>query len=239
MWQAAGLPLIRLDGTRTVTVDGHRMETGATLRVKDGDVVLLDEDAVRISRAWRDAVADVEAKGRALAKRAAPVPPPPSAGGAVGDPAWNVPLQRTWEGILIHHSATPSGNLEKFDKHHREVNGWLMVGYDFIICNGDGGPDGLIQMSDRWRTQIQGAHAGPGLKRYNDHWVGICLVGDFSRERPTAKQMASLRRLVRWLQERCAIPDANVRTHRDVRETDCPGRKFPLKEVLRDAPRAR
>ena len=113
--------------------------------------------------------------------------------------------------------------------------GWLMVGYDFIICNGNGGADGLVEVTDRWKTQIQGAHAGPGLKRYNDHWVGICLVGNFNNGRPSPKQMQSLRALVRWLQARCGIPDANVRCHRDVRDTECPGRKFPMKEVTGSA----
>ncbi|NUN51404.1 MAG: N-acetylmuramoyl-L-alanine amidase [Planctomycetaceae bacterium] len=233
--EGRGGRILFLDGTRMVTVDGQRLEASTTLQFGDGDVALANEDAVRISQAWKEAVSRREARERALAAAAAPAPPSraPPRGDAVGDPEWNVPLKREWEGILIHHSATEGGNLAKFDKFHREVNGWLMVGYDFIICNGDGGPDGLVQTSERWTTQIQGAHAGKGLKRYNDHWVGICLVGDFSRERPTAKQMASLRRLVRYLQDRCGIPDANVRTHRDVRDTDCPGKHFPLGEVLR------
>jgi hypothetical protein len=233
--EGRGGRILFLDGTRMVTVDGLRLEASTTLSFRNGDVALANEDAVRISQAWKEAVVRREAKERALASAAqAPPARPAPRGDAVGDPEWNVPLKRDWEGILIHHSATEGGNLAKFDRYHREVNGWLMVGYDFIICNGDGGPDGLVQTSDRWRQQIQGAHAGKDLKRYNDHWVGICLVGDFSRERPTAKQMASLRRLVRYLQDRCGIPAANIRTHRDVRDTDCPGKHFPLGEVLRD-----
>jgi len=149
----------------------------------------------------------------------------------VSDPEWRVPLKREWRGILIHHSATESGNVAEFDADHRKNRGWLMVGYDFVICNGDGGPDGLVQTTDRWRKQIQGAHAGPGLREYNEHWVGICLVGDFNQSRPTPRQIASLRRLVRYLQERCGIPEGNVRGHRDVREAECPGRLFPAGEL--------
>ena len=234
--------ILFVDGTRTVTVAGRRLEASQTLWFAGGDVPLLREDAVRIAEAWHEAESHSAAKGREIAH--APAPPStastrPAKGGSVGEAEWGVPLQRTWEGILIHHSATPGGNLEKFDRYHREVNGWLMVGYDFVICNGDGGPDGLVQTSERWKRQIQGAHAGPGLKRYNDHWVGICLVGDFNQARPTTEQLRSLRRLVAYLEERCGIPESNVRFHRDVRDTDCPGRLFPAGEFQRESPRAK
>jgi N-acetylmuramoyl-L-alanine amidase len=232
--------IVLLEGGRTAVVGGSRLECAGTFDIAGGDVLLRTEDAARIRATWRDLLDEA----RSHAAPAAAAPPPSGAGGGApreaadvpSDPAWRVPLRRTWKGILIHHSATPSGNMAEFDKHHREVNGWLMVGYDFIICNGEGGADGLVETTGRWKQQIQGAHAGVGLKEYNDHWVGICLVGDFNEGRPSARQMASLRRLVRYLQARCGIPDANVRTHRDVRDTECPGRRFPTREVLGGRP---
>ena len=228
--------IVFVEGTRTVMVAGERLTASSILRRTSGDILLAKEDAVRISTAWQKAGTRFEAK---VVVPAAPSSAPVGRGDTpVSDPEWRVPLKRTWEGILIHHSATDSGNLAKFDRYHREVNGWLMVGYDFIICNGSGGPDGLVETSDRWKRQIQGAHAGPGLKRYNDHWVGICLVGDFSRTRPTDRQLASLRRLIRYLQNECGIPDGNVRGHRDVRDTECPGKLFPHGEFEGGAPRA-
>lgn len=232
--------IVFVTGTRTVTVAGERLEIGDTAYLDDGDILLSTRDSVTISTSWNAAMARLRARQAALSRVVVPPAAPQNGhtGSAVGDPAWDVPLKRKWEGILIHHSATDSGNLDKFDYHHRVVNGWLMVGYDFIICNGNGGADGLIEMTDRWRQQIQGAHAGPGLKQYNDHWVGICLVGDFNRGKPTPRQMASLRRLVTYLQQRCGIPDTNVRGHRDVRDTECPGDHFPLSE-FQGGPRAR
>ncbi len=235
--------ILLVNGTRTVTVAGRRLEASAALRFSGGDCPLLREDAVRIAAAWHEAEARLAGKRKEWTDAPTPALPPPAPragkGSAVGEPEWAVRLQREWEGILVHHSASPSGNLERLDRYHREHNGWLMVGYDFVICNGDGGPDGLVQTTDRWRRQIQGAHAGEGLKRYNDHWIGICLVGDFNRGRPTREQMRSLRRLVAWLQDYCEIPGGNVRLHRDVRATECPGGHFRLEEVLRDAPRGR
>jgi N-acetylmuramoyl-L-alanine amidase len=214
------------------------MQAAEELSIEGGDCRVPSADAVRIAETWTSALREQEPP-------APPVPPPPPkaprAGPALAgaDPEWRVPLRREWEGILIHHSATDSGSLAKFDKHHREVNGWLMVGYDFIIGNGDGSGDGVIETSDRWRRQIQGAHAGAGLKRYNEHWIGICLVGDFNAQRPSPRQIASLRRLVAFLRAYCDIPAANVRGHRDVRDTDCPGRFFPSDEASVVGPRAK
>ncbi len=129
--------------------------------------------------------------------------------------------------------------MARIDKFHREEKGWLGIGYDFLIDNGDGGPDGLVETTFRWTQQIQGAHAGTGLHEYNDHWIGICLVGDFNVTRPTPKQMASLKRLVHFLQGYCGLPPENIKFHRDVRDTDCPGRLFPMRELQLDFPRAK
>jgi len=234
--------IVFLNATRTIMVGGKRVEASRDLVISGLDLPLREEDAARVVAAWRDVSGD-------QAKEAEVVTPPPPRrpGGATArrldvpgsNPVWRVPLKRDWEGILVHHSATPNGNMASFDKDHRERRGWLMIGYDFVIDNGDGGPDGRIEMTDRWKQQIQGAHAGVGLKRYNDHWVGICLVGDFNETRPTRAQMDSLKKLIHFLQAYCDIPDENIKFHRDVRDTDCPGSHFPVREILKSAPRAK
>jgi hypothetical protein len=230
--------------TRTILVAGKRLEAGEILAVAGLDLPLRADDAAAVRRAWLEAIAEQRTR---LSETEPPVGPQPSPGHrnprepifADADPAWRIPLKRKWEGILIHHSAADTGNMARIDKYHREVNGWLGIGYDFLIDNGDGGPDGLVETTFRWTQQIQGAHAGVGLHEYNDHWVGICLVGDFNESRPTPKQMKSLKSLVRFLQSYCHMPDENIRMHRDVRDTDCPGRLFPLRELQQDFPRAK
>jgi hypothetical protein len=229
--------VVFVDGTNSAVVGGTPVRTREVLRVEGDDVPLAEADAVAVRAAWREAHRETVASAR----RPAAPPVARRASTATGDAAWKVPLKRDWEGILIHHSATDSGSMAQFDKEHREVKGWLGVGYDFVINNGRGAPDGLVETTFRWKEQIQGAHAGAGQKRYNEHWVGICLVGNFNESRPTARQMASLRRLVRFLEDWCGIPEGNIRGHKHVREapTDCPGSRFPMHEVLQDAPRAK
>lgn len=143
----------------------------------------------------------------------------------------DVPLSRDWTYIVIHHSAGESGNAAIFDREHKR-RGWLGVGYDFVIDNGEGGPDGRVEVTFRWEQQIAGAHAGN--EYYNQHGIGICLVGNFDKTLPTAKQMDSLVALVNYLQKRCKIPTSHVLGHCHVRigGTDCPGTRFPWYELF-------
>mgnify|MGYP006277840595 CR=1 FL=1 len=153
------------------------------------------------------------------------VPKRPDAVGNLG-----VPLRRKWNYVVIHHSSTHNGNEASFDRHHRENNGWLGVGYDFVIGNGHGSSDGKVEVTFRWEKQMHGAHAGVNL--YNQHGIGICLVGNFEKSSPTRKQIASLASLVNYLQERCDIPTSRILLHRHVRNTKCPGENFPFYEFI-------
>ncbi len=154
---------------------------------------------------------------------------------AGGDPRW-VPgtTERAWKWIILHHSDDRSGNLAKYDDVHRNTNKWENgCGYHFVVGNGSQSGDGEIEMSERWRRQIQGAHAKVPGNRFNEHGIGICLVGDFDEggRRPTPAQMEELVRLIRWLKDRYGIQDCDVRGHSDCCATQCPGRHFPWAEL--------
>ena len=95
--------------------------------------------------------------------------------------------------LVVHHSATPSGNVETFRRYHVDERGYDDVAYHYVICNGNGGPDGEVQQGRP--LEKVGAHAYGA----NAQSVGICLVGDFMKSRPTAKQWQSLIDLCRSL----------------------------------------
>ncbi|MBI5725366.1 MAG: N-acetylmuramoyl-L-alanine amidase [Planctomycetes bacterium] len=136
-----------------------------------------------------------------------------------------VPQKRQWQYIVIHHSATPSGNAAAFDREHR-ARGWDELGYHFVIDNGRGGPDGKIEVGQRWLGQRQGAHTGNTPDdAYNQHGIGICLVGDFTRSKPTKAQIASLTKLVKKLMADNSIGPQNVTGHGEApgARTSCPG----------------
>ena len=139
-----------------------------------------------------------------------------------------------WTHIIVHHSGGPSGNARCFDNYHRNVNGWDELGYHFVIGNGSGSGDGEIEVGPRWFKQKHGAHCKTPDNRYNDHGIGICLVGDFTNRAPTAAQMASLARLTSFLMRECDISPDNVVTHGGVTgRTACPGARFPFTALRR------
>lgn len=138
---------------------------------------------------------------------------------------------RHWKYIVIHHSASNAGNASSIGKYHREVRGWENgLGYHFLIGNGNGSEDGLIEVGNRWNNQIDGAHAGNG--EYNKYGIGICLVGNFEDRYPTDSQITSLVYLVNYLQKCCNISKENIVMHCNVRQTVCPGNHFPYYKVL-------
>jgi len=150
-----------------------------------------------------------------------------------GDRAW-IPAApaRKWQWIVIHHSATPSGSANVFDKMHRE-KGWDELGYHFVIGNGTDSGNGQVEVGSRWPKQKWGAHAKTPDNRYNDFGIGICLVGNFEIERPTAQQMQALARLTSYLMATYHISPTNVIRHKDTKSTDCPGKYLDLALVRR------
>lgn len=142
-------------------------------------------------------------------------------------------IRRPWQYIVIHHSASESGNAQEFDRYHRTVRGWNELGYHFVLGNGKGAPDGQIQVGPRWAKQKHGAHCKTPDNRYNDYGIGICLVGNFQNGgHPSEAQMRSLANLVSYLVRTCNIPRRNILTHGGVtHNTECPGENFSLTDL--------
>jgi hypothetical protein len=146
---------------------------------------------------------------------------------------------RNWKYIVLHHTATDAADVATIDEDHRQRKDqlgkpWLGIGYHFVIGNGQGMPDGLVEPTFRWEQQLHGAHAG--TRPYNELGIGICLVGNFVENRPTARQVAACRDLIRSLADRYAIEPAHVMRHQDLTATECPGPLFPFQEIVGHEP---
>ena len=107
-------------------------------------------------------------------------------------------------------------------------------GYHFVIGNGNGETNGSVNYGPRWIGQESGAHvadrvagATPDAAWFNEHSIGICLIGNGERREFTEAQIAALVDLVTKLQRECGIPDSNVVLHSDLAEVASPGRWFP------------
>lgn len=141
--------------------------------------------------------------------------------------------ENQWKYVVIHHSATAKGNAARFDSYHRNKKHWEYgLAYHFVIGNGSFSGDGEIEVADRWKKQIHGAHTAN--MDCNRVAIGICLVGDFENGGvPTDKQFESLANLVQYLSRRYNIPLANVLLHNQVHQkaTACPGKNFPFAQL--------
>ena len=110
-----------------------------------------------------------------------------------------------YSAIVVHDSGTLAGSADTV------VGG---LGYHFIIGNGRGADDGSIAVSRRWSERLAGAFpAGPGQDATAvGNSIGICLIADTERRRPTEPQIDRLCWLVRQLQTRFDIRGDQVVT---------------------------
>ena len=176
-----------------------------------------------------------------------PRPAPPAAAGntqerrtevamppAPAEAGWLPAVEaRPWQWIVVHHSASDRGSAAIFDDWHRNGRHWDELGYHFVIGNGTGSGDGLVEIGPRWPKQKHGAHTKVwNREEYNQVGVGICLVGNFDKTRPSRAQMDALARLVDWLSARYRIDDAHIIGHGQVCDTHCPGRNFSFDDLF-------
>ncbi len=148
--------------------------------------------------------------------------------------------EQPWQYIVLHHSATQRGSVESIHQSHlrrKDSSGrpWRGIGYHFVIGNGQGMRDGQVRPTFRWQEQLSGAHAGPAL--LNQRGIGIWLIGNFETGPPTAAQLQSATALVQELSEHFLIPQKQILGHSSIRATACPGKHFPLDELLRSVSR--
>ena len=133
----------------------------------------------------------------------------------------NYPLQRTWEEILIHHSATPDGatyDTAAIKNYHVNTKGWNDIGYHFLLEFMNGRLSYVIGrgMND------DGAHT---IGR-NKQAIGICVVGNFDIIEPSHQHYFLTACLCREIMRKCSIPAWKVNPHWAYADKSCPGKMF-------------
>lgn len=126
--------------------------------------------------------------------------------------------------ITVHHDAidpAPSGSPDEVARRLESIRsghlgrGWADIGYHYAID-----PTGRI-----WQGRpltLQGAHVGD----QNENNLGIVMLGNFERQAPSRQSLESLDRLIAWEMRRYRISMAEIRTHREMAPTACPGRNL-------------
>ena len=123
-----------------------------------------------------------------------------------------------WTHIAIHHSLSGKDtDIDDVYQWHVNERGWQDVGYHFVIP-----ADGKLQ--EGRKLSMDGAHT----RGWNDKAIGICLMGNFNKKRPTDHQLDTLERLVDGLMKIYDIPVKNIKGHRDLDNRTCPGDNFSV-----------
>lgn len=138
---------------------------------------------------------------------------------------WNgslIPLKPNQiDGIALHHMAHPTWAFEQVHEYHRDSKKWVGIGYNYWI-----GFDGSIYEG---RGKNQGAH----VLKHNPRLLGIGFQGDYEAHNKTMPdaQFNTAIELIQWLQKEFPLARV-VHGHSHWQSTQCPGRYFPLMEMV-------
>ena len=133
---------------------------------------------------------------------------------------WNGELgKRCLTSYIVLHHRGGDGDADSIHKQHIS-NGWSGIGYHFYIRK-----DGTIYRGrpiDIWGSHCVG---------YNDRSVGVCFEGNFEKDTMSKTQLKSGQELILYLKK--MYPKAEIKQHKELSSTACPGKNFPLNEILK------
>lgn len=121
--------------------------------------------------------------------------------------------------IVVHHSAAKGKNAQYYAAYHINKRGWPGIGYHFVIER-----DGTIKQTNLLTT------VSYHVKGYNTASIGISLSGNFEEQKPTPAQLAALIHLIKTLKRKIS-PALQVKGHRELRPTLCPGKHVDMKHI--------
>ena len=112
-----------------------------------------------------------------------------------------------WECIEVYYSGTKAGNIEQL----ASLSGAASsddINCHFVICNGLGAGDGLIQTTEKWQKQwsVIPDHTWYGSSRT----IRICVVADGKNARPTDSQVKRAEALVETLSAKNNVTPAKI-----------------------------
>lgn len=106
--------------------------------------------------------------------------------------------------IAVHHGATREGSPEAYANYHVGSLDWPEIAYPLVI-----GKNGIIY----WTMDLNKVSYHVGL--HNRYTLGVCLIGDFRFDQPTATQYQSLYRLLEALKIDLSLTDQDVLGHQE------------------------
>ena len=136
-----------------------------------------------------------------------------------------------WQGVVLHHSETDDDGMrsdfESIRRYHKETNKWSEIGYHFLI---EVSGNKLVVKLGR-PLHVAGSHCFA----YNQHFIGICCVGNFDHYKPAEPIWQFCLEVTKMLMDLYNIKKNRVLGHRETYkergvpvEKQCPGSRFDL-----------
>jgi hypothetical protein len=142
------------------------------------------------------------------------------------------PVAMTPTHVTVHHTdgrqsmteAETAAEVRGIQQYHMYGRGregkdvWEDIGYHFLI-------DGAGRVVEGRPAETLGAHAGGA----NANNIGIAMLGDYNKVKPTPEQIESLTRLVSFLALKYRQDPTRagfLEGHQHYNNTDCPGKNM-------------
>lgn len=121
--------------------------------------------------------------------------------------------------IILHHQCGKGQTVEEIHNYHKNKLKWAGIGYNFFI-------DFEGNVHEGRPLEFVGSHCAGN----NTSSIGICLEGDFRKDKPTEAQLKSCKELIKYLRNK--FPRiGKVLNHNDLYATQCP--VINLKELVK------
>ena len=132
---------------------------------------------------------------------------------------WNGSLSKRsrTDYIALHHAEATNCSVQDIDRWHKN-NGWTGIGYHFFVRK-----DGRVYEGRPLDTI--GAH----VSNMNNCSIGICAEGNYMTEIMPDVQKRAICSLLVYLKG--IYPNAKIKGHREIGDSDCPGNNFPLADI--------
>ncbi len=120
-----------------------------------------------------------------------------------------------WTDVWFSDQAKTAKRLESIRRSHLDRLRAGDIGYHFII-------DRAGRLWEGRSLRYQGAH----VRDHNANNIGVMVLGNFTRQRPTDVQMNTLGKTLKSLMKRYRVPVGRVYTHQELTPTSCPGKSL-------------
>ena len=158
--------------------------------------------------------------------------------------------------ITVHHEGgsavwfndyeSMQTRMDQIRESHLDRLGAADIGYHLVI-------DRAGRIWQGRDIRYQGAHVHPDYPRpdfdgpearspqtkvaWNQHNLGIMVLGNFQLQSPTAQQLSTLKSTLAVLMQHYRVPVERVYTHQELNNTECPGQNLqPVMDQYRDGP---